>query len=416
MQLSRFGKKFSSHSGITQLMDDLNTGILAGEEMVMLGGGNPAQIPELLTRFQHLAEQQLANGELIRELANYDGPQGNLQFLDTLAAFFREHYGWPVTRDNLALTNGSQTAFFYLFNLFAGEQPCGKRKRILFPLAPEYIGYEDSPLQAGGFIAHKPTIEHLPNRRFKYRVDFSQLSMDPEEIGLVCVSRPTNPTGNVITDDELQRLNQMAKANGIPLLIDNAYGTPFPGIIFEPVNPVWDENIILSMSLSKLGLPGARCGILIGSEPLIKMISNISGVINLAPGSVGPVLTQPLFESGEILTLCDTVIRPYYQQKAEQAVQWLQEAIPSAAFHIHKAEGALFLWLWFEGLPISSYALYERLKQKGLIVVSGHYFFPGIEDTAWPHQHECIRLNYAQPDDKLKKGIAILANEINALL
>jgi len=240
--------------------------------------------------------------------------------------------------------------------------------------------------------------------------------MSSDEIGLVCVSRPTNPTGNVITDEELQRLNKMAKAQGIPLLIDNAYGTPFPGIIFEDVQPLWDDNIILSMSLSKLGLPGARCGILLGSKELIKMVTNISGIISLSPGSIGPVLSQPLFESGEILELSNQLIRPFYQKKAELAISWLQQAIPSSQFRIHKAEGALFLWLWFEGLPISSYELYQRLKAKGLIVVSGHYFFPGIEDSEWRHQHECIRLNYAQPEDKVKQGIAILAEEINGLL
>jgi hypothetical protein len=29
--------------------------------------------------------------------------------------------------------------------------------------------------------------------------------------------------------------------------------------------------------------------------------------------------------------------------------------------------------------PVSSQELYQRLKQKGVLVVSGHYFFPGME-------------------------------------
>ena len=35
----------------------------------------------------------------------------------------------------------------------------------------------------------------------------------------------------------------------------------------------------------------------------------------------------------------------------------------------------MFMWLWFKGMPISSQELYERLKQEGVIVVSGHNFF-----------------------------------------
>lgn len=49
---------------------------------------------------------------------------------------------------------------------------------------------------------------------------------------MICVSRPTNPTGNVITDEELLKLDALANQHGIPLVIDNAYGVPFPGIIF----------------------------------------------------------------------------------------------------------------------------------------------------------------------------------------
>ncbi len=48
-----------------------------------------------------------------------------------------------------------------------------------------------------------------------------------EETGMICVSRPTNPTGNVITDEELIKLDALANQHGVPLVIDNAYGVPF---------------------------------------------------------------------------------------------------------------------------------------------------------------------------------------------
>ncbi|WP_164088299.1 aminotransferase class I/II-fold pyridoxal phosphate-dependent enzyme, partial [Stenotrophomonas maltophilia] len=67
----------------------------------------------------------------------------------------------------------------------------------------------------------------------------------------------------------------------IPLIIDNAYGVPFPGIIFSQATPHWNDNTILCMSLSKLGLPGARCGIIIANEELITAITNVNGIISL---------------------------------------------------------------------------------------------------------------------------------------
>lgn len=413
MEFSLFGEKFTRHAGITQLMDDLNQG-LTNPDAIMLGGGNPAPIPAMLERFQTEAKNLLDNGELVKAMANYDGPQGKDRFTKALAALLSKELGWDITSRNIALTNGSQNAFFYLFNLLAGEFADGRKKKVLFPLAPEYIGYADSALTDDYFVAYKPTMEKLPDGQFKYHVDFESLQVG-DDIGVICVSRPTNPTGNVLTDDEIEHLDQIARDKGIPLLIDNAYGVPFPGIIFSEAKPFWNSNTILCMSLSKLGLPGTRCGIVIADEKIIQAITNLSGIINLAPGSLGPAITIPMIESGEIITLSEQVVKPFYRQKAELAVRLLREAIPDPRFHIHKPEGALFLWLWFEDLPIHCQELYERLKAKNLLIVPGHYFFPGIDDPKWRHSQECIRLNYSQSEELVRRGIAILADEINDL-
>lgn len=413
MDFSIFGEKFTRHAGITQLMDDLNQG-LTNPNAIMLGGGNPAPIPAMLEQFQQQAQTLLDNGELVKAMANYDGPQGKDRFIQALADLLHRELGWDISARNIALTNGSQNAFFYLFNLLAGEFPDGRKQKVLFPLAPEYIGYADSALSDDHFVAYKPTIEKLPDGQFKYHVDFEQLEVN-DDIGVICVSRPTNPTGNVLTDEEIEHLDQIARAKGIPLLIDNAYGVPFPGIIFSEVKPFWNENTILCMSLSKLGLPGTRCGIVIAQEPIIEAITNLSGIINLAPGGLGPAMTIPMIESGEIIRLSEEVVKPFYRERAELAVRLLREAIPDPRFHIHKPEGALFLWLWFEGLPIHCADLYQRLKDKNLLIVPGHYFFPGIDDPNWRHSQECIRLNYAQSEDLVRRGIAILAEEINHL-
>ncbi len=413
MDFSLFGRKFTRHAGITQLMDDLNQGLL-DPNAIMLGGGNPAAIPAMLQAFEAEAGHQLASGELLKSMINYDGPQGKDKFTTALADLLKREYGWNISAKNIALTNGSQNAFFYLFILLAGEFADGRKKKVLFPLAPEYIGYADSALCEEMFVACKPSIKLLDNGLFKYQVDFDALEIG-DDVGLICVSRPTNPTGNVLTDEEIERLDVLARAKGIPLLIDNAYGTPFPNIIFSEVKPFWNENTILCMSLSKLGLPGTRCGIVIGPESLIQALSNLSGIINLAPGGVGPSMVQRWVESGDIIRLSEQHIRPFYHAKAQQAVQWLQEAIPAPRMRIHKPEGALFLWLWFEGLSVHSQELYERLKQRGLIVVPGHYFFPGITDPDWRHQYECLRLNYAQDASQVQKGIAILSSVLAEL-
>ncbi len=79
--------------------------------------------------------------------------------------------GWDIEAQNIALTNGSQDAFL-LFNLFAGRRADGRVKKVLFPLAPEYIGYADAGLEEDLFVSARPNIELLPEGQFKYHVDF----------------------------------------------------------------------------------------------------------------------------------------------------------------------------------------------------------------------------------------------------
>ncbi len=409
MQFSKFGEKFNQYSGITQLMDDLNDG-LRTPGAIMLGGGNPAAIPAMIDYFHQTSADMLSSGELIAALANYDGPQGKDLFVKSLAKLLKETYGWEISEKNISLTNGSQSGFFYLFNLFAGQQADGSHKKILLPLAPEYIGYGDAGIDEDIFVSYRPEIELLDNGLFKYHVDFETLSVD-SSVAAICASRPTNPTGNVLTEQEIHKLDKLARENNIPLIIDNAYGVPFPNIIFEEIEPFWNDNTILCMSLSKLGLPGVRCGIVIANETITQALTNMNGIISLAPGSIGPAIAHHMIEKGDLLRLSRDVIKPFYQQKSQRAVELLKQAISDPRFRIHKPEGAIFLWLWFDELPITTMELYQRLKARGVLIVPGEYFFIGQQDD-WQHAHQCLRMNYVQDDEAMQKGIQIIAQEV----
>ncbi len=411
MEFSRFGERFTGDAGILQLMDDLGNALATNERVYMMGGGNPSHIPEVQAYFRRSMERLLdQDGAFERVIGNYAPPAGDTAFRDALARLLRREFGWPVGPENIALTNGSQTTFFYLLNLFSGPFPDGTFRKVLLPLAPEYIGYADVGLAGDIFLAHKPEIEFLDDHTFKYRVDFSRLQVT-DEVGAICVSRPTNPTGNVLSDEEIRRLSALAKAHGIPLIIDNAYGTPFPHIIFTDAQPVWDDHIILCMSLSKLGLPGLRTGIVVANEAVIRAIAALNAIVSLAPTNAGAGLALDLVESGEIIRISREIIRPYYQRKAEQALAWIHETMEDLPVYVHAAEGAIFLWLWFRDLPITSQELYERLKERRVIVVPGHYFFPGLHEP-WRHKQECIRMTYSQDEETVREGIRIIADVV----
>jgi len=412
MKLSQFGKQFTSGAGILSLMDDLGNALASGgDDMIMMGGGNPGHVPGfqdiIQKRLQFLASDKDSFQKLI---GVYDPPQGEKDFVDVLAGLLRREYDWDIGPENICLTNGSQAGFFLLFNMFAGPCSDGTSKKIRLPLAPEYIGYADLGTNDDFFISNRPRIEMLEDNLFKYHVDFDNLNIGAET-GAICVSRPTNPTGNVLTDSEIAHLDLLAKEHGIPLILDNAYGVPFPGIIYTEAKPVWNENIIVCLSLSKLGLPAARTGMIVAHEKVIKAVSGMNAIMNLSTGSFGAMLAHEMVESGEVLSVSQNIIKPFYQQKMEKAAAHFHTQLEGTPYKMHRPEGAMFLWLWFKDLPITSHELYLRLKARNVLVVSGHFFFPGLEHF-WQHQDECIRVTYSQDEELVKKGIEIIAEEV----
>lgn len=412
MKLSAFGKKFTSESGILKLMDDLGNALAGDKDMIMMGGGNPGHVPQIEDALKKRLEKIVADHDQFRRLTGiYDPPQGEKEFVKELALMLNKEFSWNLTEKNIALTNGSQSSFFLLFNMFAGHMEDNTKKKILLPLAPEYIGYADAGLCDDFFVSFKPKIDFLENRTFKYRVDFDSLEIT-DDVGAICVSRPTNPTGNVITDEEVKKLSELAQKHDIPFILDNAYGTPFPDIIFTEAKPFFEKNMILCMSLSKFGLPAARTGIIIADEKIIKAVSGINAIVNLAPGSFGPMMALDMIKNNEINSFSSNVIKPYYHNKAKAAVELFHQELEGTNYYIHKPEGAIFLWLWFKDLKITTYELYERLKERGVIVVPGKYFFPGIDDHSWIHRNECIRVTYSQEVEKVKKGIKIIGEEV----
>jgi valine--pyruvate aminotransferase len=410
LRWSRFGARFARASGTLELMDDLGAA-MSGQSVLMLGGGNPGRIPEVQRILQRRLLDAAQNpAEFDRMIANYAHPTGDLEFRSALAKLLAAEYGWSLGPENIALTAGSQTGFFLLFNLLAGPGADGTVRRILLPMTPEYVGYADLGVDGELFLSRRPAIEMLAEPFFKYRVEFNDLRID-DEIAAVCVSRPTNPTGNVLTDAELARLDGMCRAAGVPLIIDSAYGQPFPDILFTAANPIWNDNTILCMSLSKLGMPAVRTGIVIAAQPIIAALTGMTATLSLAVPGIGPVLTQPLLESREILRMSRELIKPFYARKAEAAVATLERALLGLPFRIHRPEGAIFLWLWFPGLPITSAELYRRLKAAGVLVLSGHHFFPGLQEP-WRHRDECLRISFAQDSDTVERGLLRLAAEV----
>lgn len=415
MEFSAFGQRLAAKSGIVELMDDLGEALNQNPNILFLGGGNPAHLPAVEQWAQENIARLVEDPQCVRRLIGiYQSPQGNKSTLQALAAYLNQSCGWNIREKNIALVNGSQTAFFILLNLFGGTRVDGTERPITLPLTPEYLGYANQGVSGAAgtcqFQAVRPAIEWQGDHRFKYHIDFAAVQ-GLRQPGAYCVSRPTNPSGNMVSHTELEKLNHLAKAQGAPLIVDGAYGLPFPGLVYGSADALWDENQIMVLSLSKLGFPGVRTGMVIADEEVIDAVVRANTVLSLASGNLGPLMLERLLKQNDLPRLCSQTLLPFYRRQRDFMLQLLDEQLAGLPYAIHQPEGAMFVWLWLRDLPVTSNELYQRLKQRGVLVMAGEEFFFGLQKD-WPHSRQCLRLTYCQEPAKIAQAIAILAEEV----
>ena len=396
-------------------MADLDEALNQNPDLLMLGGGNPGHIPEVEQALRSAMQAVLADDRAFeRAIGIYDSPVGDRNFLSALAPLLSKELGHPIGPENLALTNGSQNAFFYLFNIYGGRDSRGRHRPVVLPIVPEYIGYADSGIEPDLFVSVAPHVERVDDLFFKYRLDLDALRKI-ECPGAICLSRPTNPTGNVLSAAELRSLAAWAREQEAPLIVDCAYGLPFPGLIYEESNtPFYEPGMILVFSLSKFGMPGTRTGIVLGPEQTIQAMGRLNAVLNLACGSLGPAIACELLGNGLLMKLSTDVLRPHYAARRDRIVRLIQEQCARGGLEglrLHLPEGAFFFWFECSGFGLSDRELYRRLKERGVIVVPGHHYFPGL-NTAMPHRDSSLRVSYSQSEQAVLAGITIILDEL----
>lgn len=409
--LSKIGEQMSHLTGVRAIMKDINETLRAGagQQFINLSAGNPLILPEVEQLWRDCTAELLASSEYGEVVCRYGSSQGYAPLVEAIANDFNKRYGLNLTERNILLTPGSQSLYFYAANVFGGYTRNGDLKEIVLPLSPDYTGYGGVTLCAEALIAYKPTLDiDAAAHKFKYRPDFNQLEIT-ENTGCVIFSRPCNPTGNVLTDDEVKKIAALAAPFNAPVLIDSAYAPPYPALNFTEMTPVFGDNILHCMSLSKVGLPGERIGIAIGNEEWIHVLECFQTNMCIHPSRYGQAIAARAIDSGKLGEISEQVIRSFYQNKFTVLEDSLFAAMPKdLPWFLHRGEGAIFAWLWLDELPITDWEFYQELKQVGVIVVPGSSFFPGLRED-WLHKHQCLRISLTGSDEEIAMGMQRLA-------
>ena len=414
--LTQFGDRMSHLTGVRAIMKDiietLNSSKASNDntEFINLSAGNPVILPEVEQLWRDCTADLLASDEYGEVVCRYGASQGYEPLIEAIRDDFNQRYGLQLTSRNILITPGSQNLYFLAANALGGYNTDGQLKDIVLPLSPDYTGYGGVTLYPEAVKAYRPFIELGSDRHsFKYRPDFDQLEIN-EKTGFVLFSRPCNPTGNVITGDEVQGIIDLAAPHNVPVFVDSAYAPPFPALNYTDMTPVFGPNVVHCISLSKAGLPGERVGIAIGDEKIIQILEAFQTNLCIHSSRYGQAIAARAIRNGELARIAETVIRPHYQNKFAVLEETLAKHMPdSAPWRLHRGEGAIFAWLWMEDLPMTDWEFYNELKNYGVIIVPGSPFFPGLKGEDWPHTRQCFRISLTATEEQIVTALKHLA-------
>ncbi|MEO0771477.1 MAG: valine--pyruvate transaminase, partial [Cyanobacteria bacterium J06649_4] len=360
LALTQFGDRMSHLTGVRAIMKDiietLNANKGSGKDFINLSAGNPVILPEVEQLWRDCTQDLLASDEYGEVVCRYGASQGYEPLIEAVRDDFNQRYGLNLTSRNILITPGSQNLYFLAANALGGYNSDGQLKDIVLPLSPDYTGYGGVTLYPEAVKAYRPAIELGQDAHsFKYRPDFDQLTIN-KNTGFVLFSRPCNPTGNVLTGDEVQQIADLASPFDVPVFVDSAYAPPFPALNFTEMTPIFGPNIVHCISLSKAGLPGERVGMAIGDEKVIQILEAFQTNLCIHSSRYGQAIAARAIRSGALADIAKNVIRPHYQNKFTVLENALTQAMPDdVPWRLHRGEGAIFGWLWFDNLPMSDW-------------------------------------------------------------
>ncbi|MFJ2111360.1 MULTISPECIES: aminotransferase class I/II-fold pyridoxal phosphate-dependent enzyme [unclassified Streptomyces] len=405
-------------SGIRSILEDIAAADLGtgDSEWLNLSPGNPSHIPEVVAAWTRLTQEAL-DDRFVESSTRYGPSRGTTGLVEAVVVYFNRTYGWSIGPENVVVGPGSQMLSFITTSLFTGPDPDGVLRPLVLPRLPDYTGYQGLSPDRGGIVGIEPLVVPEGSHSFHYAVDTEALARQ-SDMGMMLLSNPANPTGSSIEAAELKALIATAEDRDVPLVVDHAYGEPFPGVVRTRLAPVLHPHVINLFTLSKAGLPGERIAFAIGPAELIDpMVSFIANATLHAPQLLQAVVERAL-ATQEIDVLTEQYIRPYYKAKRAMAEELLFEAMPdSLNWRLHSSDGGMFCWLlidhdWFDDLE-----LYEFLKRRQMFIVPGRHFF--VEPLTTPflstHGRRCIRLSLSSDEWTVADGINRLGEALEEL-
>ena len=336
------------------------------------------------------------------KVLEYAPSAGLDEFVDAVRNYY-DRLGFSVGADEILTTYGGSEALQMLFSclLEDGDE--------VLAAEPYYPNYDTFIRVTGGVIRPIPTSAE-EGYRFASREKIEPLIN--ERTRAILVTNPGNPTGTVLTEEEMQVLAEIAREHELFLISDEVYRELVYGnrkVTSMLAMEQAAENIVIVDSVSKrFSATGSRVGVLISRNKELMAHAMKLCQSRLCTATLDQVGAAALYNA--MTPAYYEEVRQEYQRRRNAVVEGLRK-IPGVKFN--EPEGAFYLMVT---LPVDDteklqYFLLQDFADHGDTVM----YAPGRGFYATPGQgHNEIRIAYVTRPEELTRAIEVLGRGIQA--
>jgi len=319
---------------------------------------------------------------------------GNLDLRKAIAKKLQIQNELNYEFENVMVTNGAKQAIYNLFQVLlnTGDE-------VIIP-SPYWLSYPQMVRLAGG----EPIFTNS-SAEDGFKINIKDLkSKVSSKTKFIIINSPNNPTGRVMSKEELLQIADLARENpNINILSDEIYELilkkEFKHCSLSSIAHDLKDRIFIINGFAKgWAMTGWRIGYLVGTKDVIKASSALQ---SQSTSNVCSFVQKGALEALKINNEFFSMINNHYDQRRSLLYKGLKNI---NGIYIEEPNGAFYAFPRLPNSSITSVDFCNKVLQDyGLVVVPGKAF--GAD--------ECIRISCAASEIKIKDGLVRLEKAIS---
>jgi aspartate/methionine/tyrosine aminotransferase len=332
----------------------------------------------------------------------YTSALGMAPLREAISRFYRERYEVDVPASRIVVTAGSSAALLLAFGVLLDE---GDEVLLTDPSYP----CDRHFVRALGGVPK--LIPVGPESRYQLDAEIARKHWSART-RVVNVATPSNPTGTMLTPDEIDGLANLAREKGAALVVDEIYH----GLVYEEPTSASavgspssrggrprahsaaaaGEDVFVVNSFSKyFQMTGWRLGWLVAPPQYVREVEKLAQNLFISPPTLSQHAALACF-TPETIAIVEA-----RRRELDERRRFLIPALESLGFRVPVVpQGAFYIYADSSALAPDSFTLARRILTEACVAMTPGKDFGHHE----PEKH--IRIAYTQPVARLEEAVA----------